>query len=112
MANSRREYLRRTRKVRMRELGHSWPGWIGLLCGLAAAVLFLLAVIFSYRAVGDAAFFVGSMALFALILSVGGLVMGIMGMQEEDVRPIPPRAATALCAGMSVLLFVLFVNGF
>ncbi len=112
MANSRREYLRRTRKVRMRERSHSWPGWIGLLCGLAAALLSLLAVIFSYRAVGDAAFFVGSMALFALILSVGGLVLGIMGMQEEDVRPIPPRIATAVCAGMSVLLFVLYTNGF
>ncbi len=96
----------------MRELDHSWPGWLGLLCGLAAAVLFLLAVIFSYRAEGDARFGVGSMALFALILSVGGLVMGIMGMQEEDVRPIPPRAATAVCAGMSVLLFVLYANGF
>ncbi len=112
MARSRREYFRRTRKVRMRQLKHSVSGWIGLACGLAAVVLFLIAVILSYRHAGEAMFYVGSVGLFGLILSVGGLIMGIMGIREEDVRPLTPRIATAVGAGMTVLLAILYFCGF
>ncbi len=103
--------MRRTRKVRMREKKPSISGLIGLGCGLAAAVLFVIAAVFAYRRGGDAAFFVGTIGLFGLVLAVGGLVMGIMGLREEDVRPLPPRAATALGAGMTVLLAVLYFIG-
>ncbi len=112
MASSRREYFRRTRKVRMRELSHSKPGWIGLICGLGAAVLFLIAVVFSYRGVGEARFYIGIMGLFGLVLSVGGLILGIMGAREEKVRQAPPRIAVVVGAGMTILLAILYLSGF
>ncbi|MCC8141904.1 MAG: hypothetical protein LIO56_05145 [Lachnospiraceae bacterium] len=112
MASSRREYFRRTRKVRMRESSPSVPGWIGLACGLASALLFLIVVILSFRHGGEAQVAVGTIGLIALILAIGGLALGIMGVLEEHVRPIPPRAALVVGAGMSVLLAVLYVYGF
>ncbi len=112
MSKSRRKYFRRTRKVRMRELNHSKPGWIGLICALASVLLFFIAVILSYLRGGEARLFVGIIGLFALVLSVGGLALGIMGEREEDIRPIPPRTAIAVGAGMSILLAVLYFSGF
>ncbi len=111
MAKSRREYFRRTRKVRMRELKSSKTGWIGLACGLAAALLFLIVVILSYRRAGDALFYVGTVGLIGLVLAVGGLILGIMGVREEGVRPIPPRSSVVVGAGMTVLLAVLYFVG-
>ncbi len=111
MSRSRREYFRRTRKVRMRELSYSVPGWIGLIFGLASAMLFLTAVIMSYRRAGEALFYVGSTGMFALILSVGGLALGIMGVMEENIRPVPPRLAIVIGAVMSALLAGLYFYG-
>ncbi len=112
MASSRREYFRRTRKVRMRELSHSRPGWIGLICGLAAGVVFLIAVALSFQNEGEALFYVGSAGLIALILSLGGLILGIMGVREEKVRPVPPRISIVVGAAMSALLAGLYIYGF
>ncbi len=112
MAKSRREYFRRTRKVRMRDLHHSRSGWIGLACGLASALLFLVVVVLSYRRAGEALFYVGSIGLIALVLSLGGMVLGIIGIREEKARPIPPRIALVIGAGMSVLLAALYIYGF
>ncbi len=112
MASSRREYLRRTRKVRMRELHHSVTAWIGLSCGCGAAFLFVLAVILAYRLGGEARYSVGSLGLFGLILSVGGLVLGILGLREEKVRPLPPRFSVAVGGGMTLVLVILYVIGF
>ncbi len=111
MAKSRREYYRRTRKVRMRELSHSRPGWIGLACGLVSGILFWIAVAMSFRRSGEAPFYVGSIGMFALILSAGGLALGILGTVEENIRPIPPRAAIVIGALMSVLLVILYIYG-
>ncbi len=111
MAKSRREYYRRTRKVRMRELSHSKPGWIGLICGLASGILFWFAVAMSFGRSGEAPFYVGSVGMFALILSVGGLALGILGAVEENIRPIPPRIAIVIGAAMSILLVVLYIFG-
>ncbi len=112
MSKGRREYFRRTRKVRMRELNYSVTGWIGLIFDLASAALFLITVILSYRKEGEALFYVGSIGLFALILSAGGLALGIMGNMEENIRPIPPRIAIAVGAVMSALLAGLYIYGF
>ncbi len=112
MANARRDYLRRTREVRMRELHHSTGAWIGLGCGLAAAFLFLIAVIMSFRNGGEALYAVGVIGMFGLVLSVGGLVLGILGIREEDARPLPPIFSTAIGGGMTVVLAILFFVGF
>ncbi len=111
MTKGRREYFRRTRKVRMRELHYSTPGWIGLCCNLGAVILFLAAVTVSYRRAGDALFYVGTVGLFALVLSLGGMVLGIVGVREEDVRPMPPRIDIVIGVGMSALLAGLYFYG-
>ncbi|MCC8152367.1 MAG: hypothetical protein LIO96_13240 [Lachnospiraceae bacterium] len=104
MANSRKEYFRRTRKTRMRNLNHSVTGWIG-------AGLFCVSVGLSFYYGGEAEFFVGTAGLIALVLAAGALVLGILAVREEKVRPVPPRISLVLGLIMTVVLGGLYTYG-
>ncbi|MCD8300307.1 MAG: DUF6142 family protein [Clostridiales bacterium] len=111
MSKSRRDYFRRTRKVRMRDLSPSKSGWTGLICGLASVLLFWISVIFSFLDAGDAQVYVGGIGLIGIVLSVGAIVMGFMGTREEGSRPAAPRVSIALGVIMTVLLVGLYIYG-
>ncbi|MCD7982358.1 MAG: DUF6142 family protein [Clostridiales bacterium] len=111
MANRRREYFRKTRKTRMRDLKHSKTGWIGTLCALAAAALFLVSVIYSYFCEGEAGFSVGTAGLIGLVLAVGALILGIIGIREPKTRPVPPRTGIILGAVLTAVLGGLYTYG-
>ncbi len=111
MSKSRREYFRRTRKVRMRDLSPSKSGWTGLICGLGSLLLFWISVILSFFSEGDASFYVGSISLIGLVLAIGAIVMGIMGTREEKVRPVTPRISIGAGVVMTVLLVGLYIYG-
>ena len=87
MANSRREYFRKTRKSRLRELKHSRTGWCGMVSAIAAAVLFVVSVALSFTAAGEAAFPAGTVSLIGLVLAAGAFVLGIMAVREPKIRP-------------------------
>ncbi|MCD8230622.1 MAG: DUF6142 family protein [Clostridiales bacterium] len=111
MASRRREYFRKTRKVRMRDLKHSVTGWLGMISALLSAGLFVVSVCFSYYYKGDADIYVGSVGLLALVLAAGAFVLGILAVREEKVRPVPPRMSLALGMVMTVLLVGLYAYG-
>ncbi len=111
MSKSRRDYFRRTRKVRLRDLHHSKAGWMGLAAGLASFVMFWISVILSYANGGDAKYYVGALGLIGLVLAVGGLVMSVMGAKEEGARPITPRIGVAVCVVMMIMYAVLYICG-
>lgn len=111
MASSRRQYFRKTRKTRLRDLRHSKPGVIGMAASLAAAALFAVSVIWSFLDAGNARFQVGSLGLIGLVLAVGALVLGILGVREQKVRLAPPRTGIVLGAAMAVVLGGLYVYG-
>ncbi|MCD8045401.1 MAG: hypothetical protein LUE90_01875 [Clostridiales bacterium] len=111
MASKRREYFRKTRKKRMRDLKHSVTGWTGMVSALLAAVLFAVSVGFSFCRGGEAEVLVGSVGLIALVLAAGALVLGILAVREEKVRPVPPRVSLALGIIMTALLGGLYTYG-
>ena len=111
MASSRRAYLRRTRKSRMRDLKHSRAGWCGMISALAALVLFVVSVSFSFFAEGEAQVTAGTLSMIGLVLAVGALIMSIMGIRETKVRPIPPRTGIVLGIIMTIVLGGLYVGG-
>ena len=111
MAKSRREYFRKTRKTRLRELKHTKTGWCGMAAALLAAVLFLVSVIVSFASSGDAGVLAGSVSLIGLVLAAGALVLGIMAVREPKIRPIPPRTAIILGGILTVVLAGLYISG-
>ena len=111
MANSRREYFRKTRKSRLRELKHSRTGWCGMVSAIAAAVLFVVSVALSFTAAGEAAFPAGTVSLIGLVLAAGDFVLGIMAVREPKIRPLPPRTALILGGILTVVLAALYISG-
>lgn len=111
MAKSRREYFRKTRKTRLRELKHSKTGWCGMAAALLAAALFVVSVVLSYTSAGDAGFPAGSVSLIGLVMAAGALVLGIMAVREPKIRPIPPRTAIILGGILTVVLAGLYISG-
>ena len=102
MANSRREYFRKTRKSRLRELKHSRTGWCGMVSAIAAAVLFVVSVALSFTAAGAAAFPARTVSLIGLVLAAG---------REPKIRPLPPRTALILGGILTVVLAALYISG-
>ncbi len=111
MASSRREYFRRTRKVRMRELTHSKSGWTGAVAAFLAVLLFFASVLLSYKNGGEADWLVGSLGLFGLVLSLGAFCLGIVSLREERVRPAAPQISFWLGLVMTILLGGLYAFG-
>ena len=85
MASSRREYFRRTRKTRMRDLKNSPTGILSFCTAMAALAVFCTAVIQSFLASGEGGYKVGGLGLIGLILALGivfgaVLTVGLGGM--------------------------------
>ena len=112
MANKRKEYFRRTRKSRMRDLKPSPTGMISFVCALASVLCFLVSVIKSYQMAGNADFTVGSFCLVGLVLALGAWIMGVMSMKEKDIRPLPPRPGIVLGVILTFALGGMYVYGF
>lgn len=111
MASSRRQYFRKTRKTRLRDLKHSKQGLIGMAASLTAVVLFAVSVSWSFLQAGEAEFQVGSLGLIGLVLAVGALILGILGVREQKVRLAPPRTGIVLGLIMTVVFGGLYAYG-
>ena len=96
MASSRREYFRRTRKTRMRDLKHSPTGILSFCTAMAALAVFLTAVVQSFLASGEGGYKVGGLGLIGLILALGALLCGIFAVKEPKIRPLLPRLGIVL----------------
>ena len=98
MASSRREYFRRTRKTRMRDLKHSPTGILSFCTAMAALAVFLTAVVQSFLASGEGGYKVGGMGLIGLILALGALLCGIFAVKEPNQTAAPETWHCVRCS--------------
>lgn len=80
--------------------------------GAVALILFLVAVIRSFRRAGEAGALLGTAGLIGLICALAALLLGILAFKQKNVRPFPPRTGV-ICGGIFTVVFgVLYVYGF
>ena len=111
MASKRKEHFRKTRKARMRDLKQSPTGILAMISVLIAAACFVISVVKSYQMAGEGDYIVGSFCLVGLVLAVGGWILGVLCMREENVRPIPPRTGIVLGVILTFALGGMYVYG-
>lgn len=111
MASKRKEYFRRTRKSRMRDLKHSPTGILSLISALLSAACLGAAVVKSYQMSGGADYVTGSLCLVGLVLAVGGWILGALGMREPNIRPVPPKTGIALGVILTFALGSMYAYG-
>lgn len=63
---------------------HARGGLVSTVLGCISLVIFLALVYVSFRYEGNGGIYIGSIGLTGLILSIMGLIFGIMGFKEED----------------------------
>ncbi|MFG6384157.1 MAG: hypothetical protein K1V96_07875 [Lachnospiraceae bacterium] len=79
---------------------HSKRGKISLVLGLFSILLGISMVIFSVECDGNASVYIGSIGLFAMILSAISLLIGITSFREESYKLFPILGS--ICSGCTL----------
>lgn len=111
MASNRRKYYQRTRKSRMRNRKRSKAGVLSVIFSLAAILFFVLCIGKSFLDGGEADLSIGIYGLIGLVLAAGGMMLGIFGMREQEVRTIAPKAGVTMGTLMTIALAGLYIAG-
>ena len=109
--SSRRQYFRKTRKVRRREQKNSLTGILSGSFGLAALVLFLVSVIKTFQDGGSSGFLLGAAGLFGLVFAAGAFALGLLAFKEKNIRLIPPRTGAVSGGILTVVYLGLYIYG-
>ena len=109
MANSRREYFRKNRKILTREQKQTVSGILSACFGIAAAVLFGVTVIRSFQAEGDAGTYTGTAGLLGLVFALGAVAL--VSFREKNIRVIPPRTGIIFGGILTVVFGCLYIYG-
>ena len=90
---------------------HSVGGVMATVMGVGSIVLFVFAVMESYRARGEGGTLVGSLAMLSLAFSFFGLITGLLSYREVDRYTTFSLTGSLICGIMTVLLFMLILVG-
>ncbi|SCI76272.1 Uncharacterised protein [uncultured Roseburia sp.] len=109
--SSRRQYFRKTRKVRRREQKNSVTGILSGIFGLTALVMFFVSVIKTFQSGGNSGFLLGTAGLFGLVFAAGAFALGILAFKEKNIRLIPPRTGAVSGGILAVVYLGLYIYG-
>ena len=87
----------------------SFPGWLGTAVGVFCWMVGITLVIGAFHRGGKVGVNLGAIGLFTVILNVLGLVSGIIGLRERDIKIVPPIVAIVLNGLMLLSWLVLIV---
>lgn len=86
-------------------------GTLSTLMGAGSLVCILYGVFVSFRADGEGGVVVGALGLLSLILSLIGLIIGLLSFKEKDKFYVLSRIGSLLCGILLVLMAAVFLMG-
>lgn len=86
-------------------------GTISTIIGVVALITFIWGVYVSFKAKGYAGAEVGACALIAFILSVIGLIIGLMSFKEDDKFYLVSKIGSLMCGILLVIMIAIFLMG-
>ena len=111
MANSRREYFRKNRKVLRREQKQTVSGIMSACFGIASVILFAGTVINAFRAEGDAGTYTGTAGLLGLVFAAGAVALAVAAFREKNIRMVLPRTGIISGGILTVVFGCLYIYG-
>lgn len=88
---------------------HSIGGMISASMALLAIILLIVAVVISTKARGEAGTNIGKLGNISLILSVFGLIFGLIGFKEYDKNYVFASVGSIVCGLLAIFLIVLIL---
>ena len=93
-------------KYKFSDKSQTLGGMISTVMGLAALVSFI-----AFQAKGNAGLEVGSLGLLSFMLSVIGLVIGLLSFKEEDKFYTFSRAGSLMCGIFAIFMVAVLMMG-
>ena len=98
-------------KYKFSDKSQTLGGMISTVMGLAALVSFGYGIYIAFQAKGNAGLEVGSLGLLSFMLSVIGLVIGLLSFKEEDKFYTFSRAGSLMCGIFSLFMVAVLMMG-
>lgn len=103
---------RGNRKYGQARLKHARKGIISCMTATLVALIVLLLIVSAFFKKGQLAAIVGSFGIFAVILSIIGLVNGIKGFREREKNYLTCKVGIGINGTFLAVLIGIFVRGF
>jgi len=94
-------------KYKFSDKSQTLGGMISTVMGLAALVSFGYGIYIAFKAKGNA----GSLGLLSFMLSVIGLVIGLLSFKEEDKFYTFSRAGSLMCGIFAIFMVAVLMMG-
>lgn len=91
---------------------HAVKGMIATAMAVLALALFAVIIFLSYRQRGQAQIWIGSMALFSILMSFVGLILGLMSFQGENNYKLFSQLGSFCNVFVLVLWAMIYLIGF
>ncbi|MEH2943718.1 DUF6142 family protein [Lachnospiraceae bacterium KK002] len=105
--------MRRKKKNSYKFAGkkHSRRGKLSLFLAVLSALMGIGMVVFSIRSSGNASVYIGSAGLFALLMTMVSLLIGITSLREESYKLFPVLGS--ICSGIVLAGWIMiYISGF
>ncbi|MBQ9341073.1 MAG: hypothetical protein IJT81_01755 [Lachnospiraceae bacterium] len=102
---------KRREKAKFSGRTHSTRGIISFILGVISLSAFLGLINYAFVLKGQASKYVGSIGIFAFMITCAGLMLGIKGLREEDVYKMAPLIGLILNILSVLILTAVFVWG-
>ncbi|MBQ4284048.1 MAG: hypothetical protein IJB96_08995 [Lachnospira sp.] len=86
-------------------------GTISTIMGVVALLTFIWGVFVAFQAKGYAGVEVGTYAIIAFLLSLLGLIIGLISFKEDDKFYLLSKVGSLLCGILLVLMVSIFLMG-
>lgn len=105
---SRSPRIRKKKSFMFTTKHHTFEGWIGLIIAIITVSVWIACAISSYDVQGNVSLKYGGVGLFSLLLSVFGVLFGIMGLKERDAYKSIPVLVVVINS-IVILMWILVI---
>lgn len=98
-------------KYKFSDKSQTLGGTLSTLMGVGSLVCLLYGIYMSFSAGGNGSSIVGALGILAFILSLMGMIVGLMSFKEQDKFYMLSKAGSLLCGITFITMLAIFLMG-
>lgn len=98
-------------KYKFSDKSQTFGGTLSALMGVGSLVCLLYGIYVSFSADGNGGIVVGTLGILAFILSLTGMILGLMSFREQDKFYALSKVGSLLCGITFILMLAIFLMG-
>lgn len=98
-------------KYKFSDKSQTLGGTLSALMGAGSLVCLLYGIYMSFSADGNGGIIVGALGILAFILSLTGMILGLMSFKEQDKFYMMSKVGSLLCGIIFIAMLAIFFMG-